>query len=403
MTRNPRTDVVARQYQKWQYPEPIQNLDTWLSNNWQWFDPSHSHRILWPDRPYQPDMDILIAGCGTNQAAVFAYNNRAAKVVAIDVSQASLDHSHYLKDKYALKNLELQRLPIEDVLSLNQTFDLVVSTGVLHHLVEPQIGMNALAQTLRSEGVAAIMLYARYGRAGVELMQSVFREMGLKQDKKSLQIVKAAIDSLPSTHPLHSYLAIAPDLQFDAGRVDTFLHGRDRSYTVQECLDLVKTAGLVFQDWFLKSSYEPVASQDNAFFTAVSALPKEQQWGVMERINHRNGCHFFTACRPERPPETYRIDIQSEQWLDAVPMFRYRCGLDDDKVVRPGWSTPLADDQLALLRLMDGHRTIRDIMAAAGPAPGGQRSAAKAIHAARELFEFLVNRDFVVLMPGAHR
>ena len=88
---DPRADVVAKQYEKWTYPEPIQNLETWLTNNWQWFDPSHAHRVLWPDRPYQPDMDILIAGCGTNQAAVFAYTNRGSKVVAIDVSEPSLD------------------------------------------------------------------------------------------------------------------------------------------------------------------------------------------------------------------------------------------------------------------------------------------------------------------------
>ncbi len=260
MTDNPRADLVAQQYEKWQYPEPIQNLESWLSNNWQWFDPSHAHRMLWPDRPYKPDMDILIAGCGTNQAAVFAYTNRAAKVVAVDVSQPSLDHSRYLKDKYALKNLELQLLPIEDVPSLDRDFDLIVSTGVLHHMADPAAGMKALADCLRPDGVAAIMLYARYGRVGVELMQSIFREMGLSQDEESLRMVKEGIASLAPSHPLASYMSIAPDLQFDAGLVDTFLHGRDRSYTVEDCLELVESAGLVFQDWFLKTSYYPPTS-----------------------------------------------------------------------------------------------------------------------------------------------
>ena len=88
MTESPRADLVAQQYQKWQYPEPIQNLEMWLTGNWQWFDPSHAHRLLWPDRPLNPDLDILIAGCGTNQAAVFAYTNRASKVVAVDVNEA---------------------------------------------------------------------------------------------------------------------------------------------------------------------------------------------------------------------------------------------------------------------------------------------------------------------------
>ena len=127
MTESPRADVVAQQYQKWTYPEPIQNLEMFLANNWQWFDPSHAHRMLWPDRPLQPEIDILIAGCGTNQAAQIAYMNRAAKVVAVDVSQPSLDHEKFLKDKYALKNLELHLLPIEEIPSLNEKFDRVTS------------------------------------------------------------------------------------------------------------------------------------------------------------------------------------------------------------------------------------------------------------------------------------
>ena len=134
MTDSPRADVVAQQYEKWTYPEPIQNLETWVADNWQWFDPSHAHRLLWPDRPYRADLDILIAGCGTNQAAQIAYTNPAAKVVAIDVSQPSLDHEKFLKDKYALKNLELHLLPIEEAPSLDQKFDLIMSTGVLHHM-----------------------------------------------------------------------------------------------------------------------------------------------------------------------------------------------------------------------------------------------------------------------------
>jgi hypothetical protein len=136
-----------------------------------------------------------------------------------------------------------------------------------------------------------------YGRIGVEMMQGVFRDLGLLQDEPSLAVVKARIAALPQDHPLRSSMTVAPDLKFDAGLVDTFLHGRDRSYTVADCLDLVAAGGLVFQDWFLKSSCEPAAAPGNPFFSAVAAMPKEQRWGVMERVNHRNACHVFAAGR----------------------------------------------------------------------------------------------------------
>ena len=172
MDTDPLGDVVSQQYERWVYPAPITDLEAWLQDSWQWFDPSHAHRLMWPDREYREGMDILVAGCGTNQAAVIAYTNPSARVVAIDVSGASLEHHRWLKDRYELANLELRRLPIEQVDSLDRDFDLIITTGVLHHMADPGLGMRALAHRLRSDGVLAVMLYANYGRYGVQLMQS---------------------------------------------------------------------------------------------------------------------------------------------------------------------------------------------------------------------------------------
>jgi SAM-dependent methyltransferase len=403
MTESPRDDVVAQQYEKWTYPEPIQNLETWAANNWQWFDPSHAHRVLWPDRPPRAVVDILIAGCGTNQAAQIAYNNRAARVVAIDVSQPSLDHEKFLKDKYALKNLELHLLPIEEVPSLNQSFDLVMSTGVLHHMDDPKAGMKALAQVLRPDGVAAIMLYARYGRAGVELMQAVFREMGLHQDEESLQMVKAAIASLDDRHPVKGYISIAPDLNFDAGVVDTFLHGRDKSFTVDDCLDLVTSAGLVFQDWFLKSPYYPpiLVGPGNEFYAAVSQLPTEKVWSVMERVNTLNACHFFLATHADRPTSSYRIDFSAPAALDYVPMFRLKAGITGQEIYRSDWSIRLDPTHLAFAQHINGELSMRRI--AQKVAQSGLLSADQAeLEAiALELFEGLWRFDFIAIDLGA--
>lgn len=398
MTANPLADVVSGQYRKWVYPEPIQDLPGWLTGNWQWFDPSHAHRMFWPDRDARPDLEILVAGCGTNQAAVFAHTNPRARVVAIDVSGPSLDHHRFLKEKYSLHNLDLHLLPIEEVGTLGRDFDLVVSTGVLHHMASPQAGMRALAARLRPDGVAAIMLYARYGRIGVEIMQAVFREIGLGQDEASLFTVKEAIALLPADHPVRSYLSFAPDLRFDAGLVDTFLHGRDRSYTVDDCLDLVASAGLVFQGWFLKSAYEPPAPPRGGLYEAVAALPDRQRWGVMERINTRNACHFFTACRADRPPATYRVDLASPAILDTVPHFRHRCGFDSGTIFRSDWQLPLEPTAAALVRLVDGRRTLREIVAEVthDPATAGH-DPERLAGLARTLFASLVNRDFLVL------
>jgi SAM-dependent methyltransferase len=398
MSSDPRTDVVSRQYEKWRYPAPIEDLETWAVDNWQYFDPSHSHRLMWPDRERATDLDILIAGCGTNQAAAYAFMNPDSKILAVDISQPSLDHQNYLKDKHDLKNLELQLLPIEELPSLGRDFDLVVSTGVLHHMADPQTGMNALSQCMRTDGCAAIMLYARYGRFGVEALQAAFRDMGLRQDDESLRLVKSALDVIESYHPIKAYFTIASDVLYDAGMVDTFLHGRDVSFTVQDCIDLVTKAGLDFQGWLFNAPYYPHVQwkPDNEFYAALNKLPEAKIWSIMERIQTKNACHYFFVSHPDRAKTSYATDFSSLASLDYVPTFRLRCGLDGNQLYRPDWRMKLDQTQLSFLRHVDGTRTIREI--ASRVAQDGRLNSPVAREKyARGLFQELWRLDFFVM------
>jgi SAM-dependent methyltransferase len=408
MNDDPRADVVSRQYERYRYPPPIRDLEVWLANSWEGFDPSHAHRVLWPDQEYKPNLDILIAGCGTNQAAVFAFTNPDAKVVAVDISQPSLDHQQYLKDKHGLFNLELHRLPIEEMPTLGLDFDLIVSTGVLHHLADPQAGMNALAGCLRADGAMGVMLYAKNGRIGIELLQSVFRDLGLAQDEASIALVRQTLSLLAAEHPVQSYLKIARDLQSDANLVDTLLHGRERSYTVDDCIDLVTSAGLVFQGWFNKAPYYPhnLSTRPSEVHLAINALPEPTLWSAMERLHTVNACHFLMACRPERPKESYTIDFSTQDCLDYVPLMRMRCGLADTEIFRPDWRTRLNSAQLPFVQHVDGHRTIREIAASvAQSGASSQAGLADVEKFSRKLFQALWRLDFLAmaLTPDSQR
>jgi SAM-dependent methyltransferase len=394
---DPCVDGVSRQYDRWEYPPPVTDLEAWTKNHWDWFDPFWAHRVLWPDREYKPDADILIAGCGTYQAAVIAFMNRAAKVVAIDVSRSALDHEQYLKDKHGLQNLELRLLPLEEVSALNSDFDLIVSSGVLHHIADPLAGLTALGECLRPDGALGVMLYAKYGRIGVEILESVFRDLGLTQDEASVQLVKDAVAVLPGDHPVRSYLKVARDLLSAGALVDTFLHSRQRSYTVRECLDLVSAAGLAFQGWFNKAPYYPheLFVPANAFTSVLNQLPDFELWSAMERLQTGNASHFFIACRPERPKEGYTIDFSTPASLDYVPLTRAACLLSGDEIFLPGGKLKLDPAQLAFVRHVDGRRTIREIVECAAQSTGESR--AELEDYGRKLFRSLWRLDFLAM------
>jgi hypothetical protein len=298
-----------------------------------------------------------------------------------------------------LFNLDLNLLPIEDLPTLGRDFDLIVSTGVLHHMAEPQAGMNAIAKCLRPDGAMGIMLYAKYGRVGLELLQQFFRDLGLGQNESSIATVRETLSLLSTEHLVQPYLRRAGSLQSDAELVDTFLHGRERSYTVDDCVDLVTNAGLVFQGWFNNAPYYPhdLFTRPNSVYPAVGALPTRTMWAAVERLNTINACHFFMACRPERPKESYAIDFSTQASLDYVPLMRMRCGLDGDEIFRSDWRLRLNSTHLPYAQHVDGHRTIRDIAAAVHSETSQRGELADVEKFARRLFEALWRYDFVAM------
>ena len=49
----------------------------------------------------------------------------------------------------------------------------------------------------------------------------------------------------------------------------------------------------------------------SGFKPAVNALPENKIWSAMERVHTLNACHFFMACRSDRPKSSYVIDFSA--------------------------------------------------------------------------------------------
>ena len=153
-------------YERHPYPPPVDSLEKYR-RLWQGNDARQRRRadyhLFWPARPYREDHSILIAGCGTSQAAKHALRWPAARVTGIDFSAASVRHTDELKRKHGLDNLQVHQLPLTRVSELGATFDQIVCTGVLHHLPDPDAGLQALRDVLAPGGVMHLMLYAPAG------------------------------------------------------------------------------------------------------------------------------------------------------------------------------------------------------------------------------------------------
>ena len=166
----------------------------------------------WPGTAYRADLDILVAGCGTWQAAKYALCRPQAQVVGIDVSTTSLDHTEQLKRKYNLTNLEIRRLRDREC----RCDGAALRSDRLHGCAAPSRsirtpGCARCVRCCKPDGVIYLMVYAPYGRTGIYMLQEYCRTLGVGRSDVDIADLRAAVAALPPQHPLHAELATSRD------------------------------------------------------------------------------------------------------------------------------------------------------------------------------------------------
>lgn len=396
MDEIPVAERVRLFYEQHPYPPPVGDLASYARA---WQDPARrraDHHLHWPARPYRDDPAILIAGCGTSQAAKHALRWPAARVTAVDFSATSVRATEALKQEHGLANLQVHRLAVEDVGQLGRTFDQIVCTGVLHHLADPAAGLAALRAVLAPGGALHLMVYAPYGRAGIYLLQDLFRRIGVGPDA-DFGTLMATLRALPPGHPLGTLLREAPDFRDEAALADALLHPQDRAYTVPQLFDLIDGCDLAFGRWMRQAPYDPTCG-------ALAHLPHADRLAPLAARDRYAAVELFRGTMVRHSAVLYRrgdgapVDLGGDGWPRHVPI-----RLPDTITVRerlpPGAAAvlinrshtytdlvlPIDKEELRLVEAIDGART-------AGELARGMAG----LDRARALFERLYRHDQIV-------
>lgn len=309
-------------YERMPYPAPLTSLDEYRDL---YSNPDRRRalfHLLWPTERLRENREILIAGCGTSQAAKYALRAPNARVTAIDISETSLSNTRLLQQKHSLDNLELRQLSLLNVQELGQTFDQIVCTGVLHHLPDPELGLRALRDVLKPQGAMHVMVYATYGRTGIYMMQAYCRQLGITPSRQELQDLRTALNNLPEDHPLNQLLHKGKDFQNLDALADALLHPQDRSYTVPQVYDWLDRCGMSFGRWFEQAPYLPqcgvLAKTPHA--DRIAALPEPDQHAAVELFRGTITQHNFVAYRSDRSMESQAIRFTDQQWRNYIPI-----------------------------------------------------------------------------------
>lgn len=190
--------------------------------------PEHIQRVL-PGAPVRDLSDaplrILVAGCGTGRHAIqTARRFRDCSVLAVDLSRRSLAYGKRMARDLGVSNISFGQA---DILALGghaERFDLIESSGVLHHLAYPMKGWAALRGLLARGGLMRIALYSRRARAGFDDVRAA-----VPADEPMIERIRAArreVRMLPPGHPARALLRTA-DFYAASGVRDALLHAQE--------------------------------------------------------------------------------------------------------------------------------------------------------------------------------
>ena len=378
-------DSVREQYESLPYPardpadEKRRLLTTWLDDL-----PMINHYGFAGRQSFRDGFRALVAGGGTGDGTIFLaqqLKDHGGEVVHLDISSASIGIAKRRAEIRGLSNISwvhdsLLRLP---ELGLG-AFDYINCVGVLHHLEDPDAGLQALLGSLAEGGALGLMVYAPYGRAGVYQMQALMKLVNEDATDAASRIANTRwiLGALPRSN----WFKRGEDLyndhrRGDAGLYDLFLHSRDRAYTVGELYSwLGDRHGLHLEFTDVQNGRSPylpwmvAGPKPPKVVAQMRAWPLRRQHEIGELFCGRIQTHSFYATRtpssakygdatlvpfffhePLTGPDAARIFAQAR----GQPMILSHAHTGIEVTVRPGRYGP------DILRHIDGATTFGTI------------------------------------------
>lgn len=283
-----RTEAVRRFYDSAPFPgyPPRDSLE-WLRAR---AGRSEFARLL--DRAIPPDARVLDLGCGTGQMALYlAHAGRT--VIGADLTRASLELGAEAARRFGLDGVQFVETDLQRPALRKNSFDVVYSSGVLHHTPDPRAAFGRVARLARQGGMIVLGLYNAFARLPLRLRRVVARVTGYRW--------------IP-------FDPVLRDRQNEPARREAWLrdqyqHPEEHRHTLAEV-----------QRWFEENGVEYVRTYPSALLGVESDdlfAPAEDNWraegwlaqlGWMRSLGHEGGL-FVTVGRRRLAPADERAPV----------------------------------------------------------------------------------------------
>lgn len=203
----------------------------------------------WLDEQIPFGTRILECGCGTGQLTNFlSLSSRTA--IGTDICMNSLGLASRFKELNELKRAYFCQMNLFNPCFKKETFDLVISNGVLHHTSDPLLGFMTIANLVKPGGYILIGLYHKYGRLATDIRRLIFKYSKDRFKFLDRRVVSQGID----------------EIRRQAWYLDQYKNPHESKHTVGEVLKWLDQSGLEFIHSIPKTTlFEGVSESEKLF------------------------------------------------------------------------------------------------------------------------------------------
>ena len=242
--------------------------------------------LMKQERPHAPyralnkrELDVLIAGCGTGRHSIgVAQQLEHAKLLAIDLSSASLGYAKARTNALGVSNIEYAHADILALGSLGRTFDMIQSVGVLHHLADSWAGWRVLTSLLRPGGVMFIGLYSERARRDVVAAREFIATRGYGSTADDIR--RARQDLMTQGDEALRNVALFNDFFTLSECRDLLFHVQEHRMTLPQIKDFLAANGLTLLGFEVDFR---TAQKYAARFPADKAMTDLECWDQFEQ------------------------------------------------------------------------------------------------------------------------
>ena len=285
---NQTTIKVQDQYEKFPYPQWIYT-DTYLQNTdivnfINSFNLDYDNTIFDKSKIH----NILIAGCGTGKEIVDRANMLSnVQITAIDISKSSLSYALRKCNEYEVKNVELFQCDILNIDKLNKNFDMIFCNGVLHHMKEPNKGLEKLYNSLNKKGLMNVSLYSKLGRSSIVKFQGKAKENHLLNNFENLRIFRDKI--IDDYSKLNNFITWSDFYKISEFK-DLICHEMEHQFTIDKIEKMLSSLGLKF------SGFENTVNVVDKFinyYQSSNFIYDLQKWNEFENTFKNSFAHMY--------------------------------------------------------------------------------------------------------------